>query len=189
MTTQSSQDLQCLTKAGQSDTAANVLEPCNAVEFGEDGLNLPGVLLSFGVGRLQDSDALDGFGLHGGEPSKSNSVACVGVNGQCLNRHWGLSTLASLEGSLAGECHSTDGVTSQRVDAVRKVGKVFGQQPVGVGIGVSGDESFKPGHKIVDRVWSQAFAGIEAVAPPATRSPGGGGGRGDERGGGGDSNE
>lgn len=122
--------------AGEGDGATDVLQPRDAVELGEDGLDLPGILLALGVGCLQDGDTLDWLGLKSDEPSESDGVAGDGINGESRDGHSGLSTLTSLESSLVGECGPTNRVTGQRVDAVGEVGEVLGQKLVSVGIGV-----------------------------------------------------
>jgi len=176
--------------AGEGDAATDGLEPCNAVEFGEDGLDLPCIRLTLGVGCLQVGDTVDRVGCReSGIPSESDVLAVEGINGD--NAQWDrrLSTLALFEGSLAGEDWSASGgETLEGEDGVGIVDEVICQDFVGLGLRVGNDEVFEAIGKVGCGVRSQALGRVMMSTPETTRAPRSSVGRGDE-GGGGDSSE
>ncbi len=134
-----------------SAVATNVFQPGDAVEFRVDGLDLPRICLSLGVLGLQDGDALDCVGWDGGVPSQGNSVASDGVDGHEVEWHFRLSSLASFESSLAGEGRLPKWLTGKLVDAVGPVDKVIGQDLVGHGGAVVGDETAEAADEVLRR--------------------------------------
>jgi hypothetical protein len=99
----SRQKTACRTR--DSANLAQLLLPEPGVEFREDGLDLPGVLLAALVGGLEDVDALDGCEAlaERGRPAKSDGVAGDGVDGEDIEADGWLGALAGDEGGFAGE--------------------------------------------------------------------------------------
>lgn len=82
---------------------ANVFQPGDAVEFREDGLDLPGIWLTLGVFGLENSDALDGVRWDGGVPPESNGITSNSVDGHKVEWDRWLRALTGFESSLVGE--------------------------------------------------------------------------------------
>jgi len=148
-----------------SAVATNVFQPGDAVEFRVDGLDLPCVCLTLRVLGLEDGDTLDCVGWDGGVPSQSNSVASDGVDGHEVEWDFRLRSLASFESSLVGEGRLAKWLTGKLVDAVRPVDKVVGQEHVGHGGGVVGEETAKAADEVLSRGGVQAFAWVHPVSP------------------------
>lgn len=137
---------------------------------------------------LEDGDALDRVGWESDDPSEGNGVAGDGLEGDRDEGNLGLSTLAGLEGSLAGEGGAAESGSAQLVDAVGPVDQVVGQDGVGdIGVVVR-DQAGEAVHERGSGGVCQArswVAGRGPVGPTA----GSGSSSGDESRSGGDGSE
>lgn len=122
------------------------------------GVDLPSssaVVLVDGNEAVDTLDEETSWG-NGGGPSESDVGAGDGIDADDVEWDLGLCTLASLEGSLAGEGDGIKRISTEHVDAVGGIGEVVAQVSVGNGISVVGDQRGELGDEVTGSNVGQA---------------------------------
>ncbi len=167
-----------------NDGATYGFEPGQAVEFGVDGRDLPGIHASSVVRSCEMSDAVDSF-VGTAEvcvPAEGDVLAVECINCQDDERNRWLSALSCLESSLARERRPTERETLEGEDGVGVVDQVVRQKLLSIGSGVGDNKPLEAGGKVRGSVGVQALGWVTLSSPETAMAPWNGSDRSDEGG-------